>query len=44
MVQQWKSKYHYTRDECNQLATLQQQLQMYCDTVNSLTLKYSNTI
>ncbi|XP_022162874.1 uncharacterized protein LOC111028511 [Myzus persicae] len=44
MVQQWKSKYHYSRDECNQLATLQQKLQMYSDTVNSLTLKYSNTM
>ncbi|KAL4135676.1 hypothetical protein QTP88_007272 [Uroleucon formosanum] len=44
MVQQWKSKYHYSRDECNQLANLQQQLQMYSDTVNSLTLKYSNTM
>jgi len=44
MVQQWKSKYHYSRDECDQLATLQQKLQMYSDTVNSLTSKYSNTM
>lgn len=44
MVQQWKSKYHYSRDECDQLATLQQKLQIYSDTVNSLTSKYSNTM
>ncbi|KAE9525082.1 hypothetical protein AGLY_014496 [Aphis glycines] len=44
MVQQWKSKYHYSRDECNQLATLQQNLKVYSDTVNDLTSKYSNTM
>lgn len=44
MVQQWKSKYHYSRDECNQLATLQQHLKVYSDTVNDLTSKYSNTM
>uniref|UniRef100_A0A2S2NR40 Uncharacterized protein n=1 Tax=Schizaphis graminum TaxID=13262 RepID=A0A2S2NR40_SCHGA len=44
MVQQWKSKYHYSRDECNQLATLQQELKMYSDTVNDLIFKYLNTV
>jgi len=35
MVRQWKSKYHYTKNECNKLAILQQKLLEYA-TVNRL--------
>lgn len=41
MVKLWKSKYHYSNDECNQLTILQQKLQVQRDAVNELTKTYS---
>ncbi|XP_050438615.1 uncharacterized protein LOC126844450 isoform X2 [Adelges cooleyi] len=36
-IQKWKSKYHYTRDECNKLMTLQTQIQEFNNKLAGLT-------
>jgi len=39
IIHQWKSKVHFSRNECNRLVAIEEKLQMYNNTLKELLTK-----